>query len=215
MKQRLHPFSLCCISSIGLLFTFIPMVVAQEPPKALPLPSKIAGGASSYTPEMLQKFFRTEVASYEMKVVNASRKLTLREEPLLNWQNQSVSTSSNPIALPNVDPNRWMVVLCSLGGDAEHEERLTEAVNQVFAAAGPVFGVQPERIRVMLSGKEMAKKIPKSKPCNRSSLAELAVDLTAASNSQSQYLFFVLGHSHLDGRSCQFNIAGPDIDQLD
>ncbi len=89
MKQRLHPFSLCCISSIGLMSTFIPMVVAQEPPKALPSASslKTAGGTSSYTPEMLQKFFRTEVASYEMKVVNSSRKLTLREEPLLNWQN--------------------------------------------------------------------------------------------------------------------------------
>ena len=128
---------------------------------------------------------------------------------------QSESKASTLVTLPKVDSNRWMVVLCSLGGDEEHEKRLTEAVKQVLSSAGPVFGVQPDHIRVLLSSKEMAKTSPSSKPCNRTSMAELAAELTVASDNQSQHLFFVLGHSHLEGRSCQFNIEGPDIDQLD
>ena len=122
---------------------------------------------------------------------------------------------SSIITLQNADFNRWMVVLCSLGGDEEHEEKLTLAVEQLVSSAGPVFGVKPEHIRVLLSSREMTKKIAVSKACDRGSLVELAADLSVSSDSQSQYFFFVIGHSHLDGRSCQFNITGPDIDQLD
>ena len=119
------------------------------------------------------------------------------------------------VTMPNADPNRWMIVFCSLGGDEEHEERLTEAVKQVVASAEPVFGVQPEHMRVLISGAEMAKKVAGAKQCDRSSLSELATELMTSTNSQSQLFFFVLGHSHLEGRKCQFNISGPDIDQLD
>ena len=138
--------------------------------------------------------------------------------PAIADDNVSKPSESKPpilASLPKMDPSRWMVVLCSLGGDEEHEQRLTEAVKQVYSSAGPVFSVQPEHIRVLLSSKEMAKTIPDSKPCNRTSMAELAADLASASDSQSKYLFFVLGHSHLEGRNCQFNIDGPDIDQFD
>jgi len=122
---------------------------------------------------------------------------------------------SSVITLQNADSNRWMVVLCSLGGDEEHEEKLTLAVDRLVSSAGPVFGVKPEHVRVQLSSGAMTKKIAGSKPCDRSSLVELAADLSVSSDSQSQYFFFVIGHSHLDGRSCQFNIVGPDIDQMD
>jgi len=124
-------------------------------------------------------------------------------------------TPSSVIALQNADPNRWMVVLCSLGGDEEHEEKLTTAVEQLVSSAGPVFGVKPEHVRIMLSSSKMTKKTAGSKPCDQGSLTELAADLIASSDSQSQYFFFLLGHSHLEGRSCQFNIAGPDVDQMD
>ncbi len=151
----------------------------------------------------------------------------LASSSILCWQNCVFADDENTVAtppetkpsvlvaLPDMAPNRWMIVLCSLGGDEEHEERLTEAVKQVVASAEPVFGVPPEHIRVLISGKDMAKKIANAKPCDRSSIADLAADLTKSSDSQSQYLFFVLGHSHLEGRSCQFNIEGPDLDQLD
>jgi hypothetical protein len=119
------------------------------------------------------------------------------------------------VTMPGADPNRWMIVLCSLGGDEEHEERLTEAVNRVVASAEPVFGVQPDHMRVLISGAEMAKKVAGAKACDRGSIAELATELAKSTDSQSQLFFFVLGHSHLEGRKCQFNISGPDIDQLD
>ena len=124
-------------------------------------------------------------------------------------------TPASFVTLQGADENRWMIILCSLSGDEEHEEKLTLAVEQLSSSAGPVFGVKPEHLRVLLSSKEMSEKTPGSKPCDRSSLAELAAELMVTSNSQSQYFFFLLGHSHLRDRSCQFNIVGPDIDQLD
>ena len=89
MKKHSLPFYCSCLFPLGLLFANIPLSVAQEPPKVLPAaaPTKVTGGASSYTPEKLQTFFRSEVASYEMKVANTNRKLTLRENPILNWHN--------------------------------------------------------------------------------------------------------------------------------
>jgi len=113
------------------------------------------------------------------------------------------------------DANRWMVILCSLGGDEVHEERLTQTVKQIASSAGPVFGVEPEHMRVLLSSKEMVSKVPNSKPCNRNSLQQLSTELTSLTNGDSNYVFFVVGHSHLEGRSCQFNIEGPDVDQLE
>lgn len=159
-------------------------------------------------PISISLLFFSSVANADDELLNQS---ALKQSAL----KQSVPTKTSLVTLTKMDLDRWMVVLCSLGGDEEHEKRLTEAVKQVHSSAGPVFGVQPEHIRVLLSSKEMAKTIPDSKPCNRKSMAELSADLAAASDNQSQYLFFVLGHSHLEGRSCQFNIDGPDIDQLD
>ena len=46
-----------------------------------------ADSADSYTPEMLQQFFRTEVATYDIENKESKVKLKLREEPLQNWQN--------------------------------------------------------------------------------------------------------------------------------
>ena len=128
---------------------------------------------------------------------------------------QSELPTSSKLAPVRMDVNRWMVILCSLAGDVEHEMRLTEAVTQILSSAEPVFGIQPERIRVLLSSKEMAAKIQGAKSCNRGSLGELASELKTNLNSESQIIFFVLGHSHLNRRSCQFNIEGPDIDQLE
>jgi len=89
MKNR-FPLNLCSFfMSAGLMIPTVSLSSAQEPPVAQPAAAspKGSGGMSGYTPEKLQSFFRKEVASYEMKVVKTDRKLTLRENPILNWHN--------------------------------------------------------------------------------------------------------------------------------
>lgn len=64
-------------------------VLSQDLRNLLQVPSKRPSAADkeTYTPEKLQKFFRTEAGSYEIEVVGTKAKLQLREEPLLNWHN--------------------------------------------------------------------------------------------------------------------------------
>ena len=44
-----------------------------------------------------------------------------------NWVSKPSESKQSILAtLPKMDPSRWMVVHCSLGGDEEHEQRLTD-----------------------------------------------------------------------------------------
>ncbi len=88
MRKPFTSICLFCFANGAMLANAV-VTTAQDSLRALPVvqATKGAGGADSYTPEKLQSFFRAEVASYEMKVTNTDRKLTLRENPLLTWSN--------------------------------------------------------------------------------------------------------------------------------
>ena len=121
--------------------------------------------------------------------------------------------SDSSLELSPVEKDRWLIVLCSLSGDEEHEKRLTQSIQQISQSIRPVFGVESEHFQVLLSSKSMLNAVPGAKPCNRTTLEELTIELQNVLSAESEFIFFVLGHAHLDGRSSQFNIAGPDIDQ--
>ncbi len=89
MKNRFLCNCCLCFMLAGWMIPTVLVSLAQEPATVLRVtaPPKASEGMSGYTPEKLQSFFRSEVASYEMKVANTDRKLTLRENPILNWHN--------------------------------------------------------------------------------------------------------------------------------
>ena len=72
-----------------LTMILIPSVSFAQDSVTLPLigASSAPEKTSAYTPEKLQRYFRREAASYEMKKADTQRKLTLRENPILNWHN--------------------------------------------------------------------------------------------------------------------------------
>jgi len=126
--------------------------------------------------------------------------------------------SLGPICCADEAPtttNRWLVILCSLSGDEEHERKLNQSVKQIVASAEPVFSVPPTRLRVLVGSSETASTIPDAKPCSRGSISDLFSELITKSDVDSEYLFFIIGHAHLDGKNSQFNIDGPDIDQFE
>jgi hypothetical protein len=85
MMNKRFDFLMClCFMAIGF-----PIPSFAQEPAALPVPGtpKVPEGMSAYTPEKLQRYFRSEAASYEMKTADTQRKLTLRENPILNWHN--------------------------------------------------------------------------------------------------------------------------------
>jgi hypothetical protein len=48
---------------------------------------RAGNSASEYSAEALQKFFRAEALTMDIEITKTKKKLELREEPLLNWQN--------------------------------------------------------------------------------------------------------------------------------
>jgi hypothetical protein len=121
-----------------------------------------------------------------------------------------------PVASTNIlatDPNRWLVVICTLPGDEEFEGLLSKSVKQIVDSASPVLGVGSGHVRVHLSSQKMAESLPGSKPCNRDALSQLSIELKKQLDADSRCFFVVLGHAFLDGRSSQLNIDGSDLDQ--
>jgi hypothetical protein len=113
--------------------------------------------------------------------------------------------------------NRWLVLLCGLPGDQGHRERLTSACEKIIAAAEPVLGAAPGRVRVLTGDEEMQTALADKANgiCTKESMTQLMLDLSQAIPNNDACWVIVLGHAHLYDNQSQFNIVDKDIDQTD
>lgn len=115
--------------------------------------------------------------------------------------------------------NRWMLLCCGLPGDEEHRIRLTEACQRIIANADETLGITQERFTVLAGDEEMTQALEPSgldiQVCDRETI-EQSISRIASTIPPGDGLWIVLlGHAHLYGGGCQFNIQGPDINQSD
>ncbi len=116
-------------------------------------------------------------------------------------------------------PNRWLLLCCGLPGDDGHRERLTGAVEKIVAAAEPVFGVSPQRLRVLAGDEEMQNALADQAPgvgvCTKESVARMMEGLCAEIGDEDSCWIMLLGHAHLYQASSKFNVLDADFDQTD
>lgn len=118
-----------------------------------------------------------------------------------------------------VATDRWLLVCCGLPGDDEHRERLTGACEKIIAAAEPVLGVAPKRLRVLAGDERMREALDGAADdvgvCTRETVAEAMEALAGEVQASEACWIIVLGHSHLYDAHSWFNVAGPDFDQTE
>lgn len=122
----------------------------------------------------------------------------------------------DPAAAENAG-KRWMLLCCGHPGDAEHRERLTEAVRKIMSAAEPVFGVDQAHLRVLAGDEEMQSVLPEEDGrigiCTKASVQQALQELSAAVSPDDVVWIVVFGHAYLHGSECQFNVLDKDFDQ--
>lgn len=118
-----------------------------------------------------------------------------------------------------VAADRWLILCCGLPGDDEHRERLTGACEKIIAAAQPVLGVDPNRLRVLAGDEAMRESLDGAADeigvCTRESVAEAIAGLAGDAHTNDGCWIILLGHSHLYDTQSSFNVLGPDFDQAE
>jgi len=76
----------CQASAFGRQETNSPKLIPTLPP-ARSVPLGLRDGKEEYSAEMLQRFFKKEIALYQVAIDGQAKPPVLREEPLMNWQN--------------------------------------------------------------------------------------------------------------------------------
>ena len=120
---------------------------------------------------------------------------------------------------PPALPTRWLLLCCGLPGDADHRERLTAACEKIIAAAEPILGVPPERLRVLAGDQEMRDAIADQANsvgvCTKESVSGAIQALCDQVKPGDACWVMLLGHAHLYGSASKFNVLGADFDQTE
>lgn len=129
---------------------------------------------------------------------------------------ESGSAGGQPIATSG-NSERWLLICCGLSGDEEHRERLTKACRDLISVAEPLLGVTSARLRVLVGDDEMQDTISdvakNIEVCTKSSVKTAIEELNERVPHDGSCWIVLLGHAHLHGQRCQFNVSGEDIDQ--
>lgn len=110
----------------------------------------------------------------------------------------------------------WVTVMCGLPGDAEHRERLTEAIKKFAEAAPEVLGYEHRRFRLLVGDTQMVDDLADVADCNVTTAETIASTIKTVSGelaANDSHWLFVFGHGNLYGKRSLLNIEGPDIDQ--
>jgi hypothetical protein len=128
----------------------------------------------------------------------------------------SGSAGGQPTATSG-NSERWLLICCGLPGDEEHRALLTKACRDLISAAEPLLGVTSARLRVLVGDDEMQDAISdvakNIEVCTKASVKTAIEELNERVPQDAACWIVLLGHAHLYGQRCQFNVSGEDIDQ--
>lgn len=148
-----------------------------------------------------------------------SDELSLQVEEIrtVSPENALVGDKSPPV---QVESNRWLLLACGLPGDADHRERLTDAVSKISNAAETVLGVNPDKTRRVLvsdpaMGDALHDQLPDASECTKESMQTTLQELAALIQPADSLTVILLGHGQLYKRRSTFNVQGPDFDSAE
>lgn len=139
-----------------------------------------------------------------------------------------VAPTESPQALPLTEPSalerktsrvqppgeRYLLVACSLPGDADHRTEFTTVLKDLREQLAARLQFAPERMTFLFGNETDAAglEFPAS-PCTRETLAAAVQQLKDTVQPADSVWVWLMGHSHFDGRHTFFNMAGPDLDE--
>jgi hypothetical protein len=116
-------------------------------------------------------------------------------------------------------PNRWLLVICGLPGDAEHRANLTKATQQIALSGSDIFGIGAGQLRVLAGDAEMvaelSSELPNCEIATAVTIEQVVTQIADQLRPQDTCWVIVLGHGDYHNRHSYFNIEGPDIHEED
>ena len=118
----------------------------------------------------------------------------------------------------SADGTKRAIIVCGLGGDADHHKLFAETVVKLHDGLCKQLGFRVENVQILF-GDEPAdsdsETIKSARRATRVELEKTVLELREQLRPEDAVWIIVLGHCHHDGRSAWLNLPGPDIHQGD
>ncbi len=110
---------------------------------------------------------------------------------------------------------RHLVVLVGLTGDGDYRGRMTQAVEQIAAAAPTMLGVKSQNCHLLVSDEEMLGQLkpdlPSKAVCTADNVRTFFAEHSRTWSSDDSAWLVMIGHTQLTETRCQFNVQGRDF----
>lgn len=111
------------------------------------------------------------------------------------------------------NPSSWLLVICGVGGDAEHREAFDGRAQALMTAAMSRYAVDASR--VLYLAERPAEVERATGRADAAGIGDAFERIAAASAPDDLVLVVLLGHGSAQGPAGRFNILGPDLGPAD
>ncbi|OYP29368.1 hypothetical protein [Rhodopirellula sp. MGV] len=115
--------------------------------------------------------------------------------------------------------HRHLAIMVGLPGDDTHREQMTAAAEKLIRNVEQTLSVKPEHLTVLAGDAEMQETLSAAHESvgisNAKTVEQTLREASEKLTPSDAYWVIMIGHSHLNGIECQFNVTDRDFNQVD